>query len=145
LKRLLGVVAVMAVAFLAGYGAMYWNARNAADAAEKTRQDLQRQLTDTQDRLRAAEIEGKLGLLLIEVEQNNYGDAQARSTKLFDDVRTALFASRDEAVRQRLTTLLQHRDEVTASLTALKPGTVDLLRKFYREFAGAGAGHQTAH
>jgi Arc/MetJ-type ribon-helix-helix transcriptional regulator len=145
MKRFLVVVVVVVLAFFAGYGLMYWKARDAASAAQTARQSLESQLADTQDRLRAANLEGQLGLLLIDVEQNNFGTAQERSTKFFDAVRAAVYASRDEAVRHKLDTLLQSRDEVTAGLTALKPGTADLLRKLYTEYAATGAPQEAAH
>jgi hypothetical protein len=34
---------------------------------------------------------------------------------------------------------------VTASLTALKPGTADVLRKLYVDYTGAGAKPEAAH
>lgn len=145
MKRLMIVVAVVALIFLAGSAWMYWTNRGPQQAAEQERLNLQAQLRDTQDRLRAADLEGQLGLLLIDVEQNNFGEAQQSSTKLFDGVRAALTTAENETVRHRLEALLQHRDEVTASLTALKPGTADVLRGLYVEFAGESGVQKTPH
>ena len=123
MKRILIIAAAIVIAFLAGYAPLQW----------KNYQSEQR-LAETQDRLRAARLEGQLGLLLIEVEQNNFGIARERSTKFFDEVRAALSESKDETARRRLEGILKRRDEVTADLTALKPSAADSLRKLYVEF-----------
>ena len=70
------------------------------------------------------------------MKQDNFGEAQQRSTKLFDGVRATLFASQNETVRYGLEVFLQHRDDVTASLTAAKPSTADMLHRLDIEFAG---------
>ena len=131
MKRFL--IGLAAILFLFPLG--YWPLYQREQAAVKSTEELRARLTELDERLRVASLQSRLGLILIDVEHGNFGKAAERSTKFFDDVRGALMASRSGSVRKSLETILSHRDEVTANLTGLKPGSADVLRRAYEEFA----------
>lgn len=86
-----------------------------------------------QEQLRLATLQNELGMILVEVEQNNFGSAKERSTRFFDDLRQILASTQDESVKLRLGAVLNRRDEVTSDLTMLNPETAAKLRGLYIE------------
>lgn len=137
--RLLIVVGLLLVAFLGGFVPQYLKHR---EAAAQTQQ-AQAQLAETQERLRLATLQNDLGMILVEVEQNNFGAAKERSTRFFDDLRATIALTREEKSKEGLTALLNHRDEITADLTALNAETAAKLRARYLEFPAVAAAAQT--
>ncbi len=126
---LLIVAVLLLAAFLGGY----------VPQSLKNR-ELTTRMQQTQERLRLATLQNDLGMILVEVEQNNFGAAKERSTGFFDDLRQTIAATRDDGRKQRLTGLLNHRDEVTSDLTSLNAETAAKLRSLYLEFfQGAAA------
>lgn len=138
MRSVLAGLAATVVAFLAGYWPMQSKVTVVQQEADRTRQQLETRVAETQERLRVAQLQNQLGLLLLEVEQNNFGKAREISTVFFDEVRSALFASKNTAIRSRLESALKRRDQVTADLTMAKPGSAETLRQFYAEFLGTG-------
>lgn len=111
-------------AFLGGFIPMYLDNRD----LEAQVQEAQNQAARIQEQLRVATLQNQLGMILIEVEQNNFGNAKERSTTFFDELRQTTTTMRDDRRRERLMTLLNRRDEITSDLTSLNPETAAKLR-----------------
>jgi hypothetical protein len=140
MKQVLTVLVLLVIACLATYVPMQWKNRDLQRQADQTRKELSTRLSDVEDSLRVAKLQNQLGLLLIDVEQNNFGRAKEASTKFFDQVRQALFAATSESARSKLESALKRRDQITADLSVMKPGLADTLRQFYQEFLGESGG-----
>ena len=130
------IVALMVGAFLGGFIPSYMENRKLKAEIEE-RQD---QLAEAQERLQVALLQAKLGMMLIEVEQNNYGKAKERSTEFFDDLRQTATAVRDDRRREVLMAVLARRDEITSDLTSLNPETATKLRALFVQLY-SGIGH----
>jgi hypothetical protein len=140
MKQVLTMLALLAIACVATYVPMHWRNRNLQRQADLTRAQLMQQLSDVEDSLRVAKLQNQLGLLLIDVEQNNFGRAKEASTRFFDQVREALFAAKSEPARSKLEAALKRRDQITADLSVMRPGLADTLRQFYQELSGKAGG-----
>jgi len=140
MKRVLVTAALLLIACLAVYVPMQWRNGDLQQQSAKARQELTARLSDAEDSLRVARLQNHLGLLLIDVEQNNFGRAKESSTRFFDQVREALFTANSEPARSKLELALKRRDQITADLSVMKPGLADSLRQFYLEFLGEGGG-----
>ena len=136
MKQILTVLTLLAIAGLATYVPMQWKNRDLQRQAEQAGQELSTRISDVEESLRVARLQNQLGLLLIDVEQNNFGRAKEASTKFFDQVREALIAAKSEPARSKLESALKRRDQITADLSVMKPGLADALRQFYMEFLG---------
>ncbi len=131
-KFVVSLVLVIA-AFLAGY----------VPGALKTA-NLRVELAGTQDRLRVLSLLGELGMVLLEVGQNNFGKAREHSTKFFDQVRDAANATDDAKLKATLEAILGQRDAIIADLASLHLEAGPRLEVIYRELylAGADSGAQ---
>jgi hypothetical protein len=130
-KTSLIIIAVLLlVAFLGGFIPTYLDNRELTAQVK----DSQARLDEVQDRLRVAALQNDLGLILVQVEQNNFGLAKEHSTRLFDELRQAAATVRDGKLREQLTAVLNRRDEITTDLTALSPETAAKLRTLYLAF-----------
>lgn len=132
------VVILMLAAFLGGLIPMYLNNRELMaqlNAAQTETRNAQASADAVRQQLREAELQNTLGLILVEVEQNNFGLAKERATKFFDELRQAMATAPGDKARERLAAVLKHRDEVTADLTSLNPETASKLRTLYLTFA----------
>jgi type II secretory pathway pseudopilin PulG len=125
------IVILLLAAFLGGFIPMYLKNQELAEQVKAAQSNLEA----AQDQLRSALLQNALGLMLVEVEQNNFGLAQERSTRFFDDLRQAMATVRDDKTRARWASFLKRRDEITADLTALNPETPAKLRTLYLEFS----------
>lgn len=134
MRKVLSVLIIVLVAYLAGYLPMKARIAALQQEAEAVRRQLETRLATTEENLRLARLQVRLGLLLVEVEQNNLGKARDISTQFFDEVRSELHTSKDAVVRAKLESALKRRDQVTGDLAAAKPGTAELLRLFLAEF-----------
>ena len=144
MKRVLVTVVLMAVAFLAAYVPMQWKNYDLQQQDAKSRQELSAQLAAAEDSLRMAKLQNQLGLLLIDVEQTNFGEAKQSSTQFFDQLREALSSVQSEAARARLEAALKRRDQITADLSVMKPGLAETLQQFYLEFSGESSAKPAA-
>ena len=138
MKRVLVTAALTVLAGLAVYVPMQWRNGNLQQEASKNRQEIAARLSEAEESLRLARLQNQLGLVLIDVEQTNFGRARESSSRFFDGVREALFDAKSEPVRARLESALKRRDQITADLSVMKPGLADSLRQFYVEFLGEG-------
>ncbi len=129
--RFLIAAVLLLVAFLSGFIPQYLKSREATAQALQA----QTQLAAAQAQLRLATLQNNLGMILVEVEQNNFQTAKERSTRFFDELRQTIALTRDDGQKQRLTTLLNHRDEVTSDLTTLNAETAVKLRSLYLNFS----------
>jgi hypothetical protein len=133
IKRGLIIVALVAGGFGTGYIPSKLNLRSVRESSEKTRRDLEARLVAAEDKGQVASLTGLLGMVLIDVREDNFGRARQRSTAFFDQVRAISTSTKDEALRQRLRSILTRRDEVTAILTTGKPEATSTLQALFRE------------
>lgn len=114
MKRYLVVVGLIVAAFLAGY------------VPAKLRYN------SLEQQYRKARLHRLLGMVLIEVQLNNYGTARERATEFFNAVaETASHA--DSRTRQRLESIQSRRDEIIADLTAMNPEVTSKVRGIFVE------------
>lgn len=127
MKRLvaIGVAVLVGLAFLAGY----WPERQRRLALERQVTSLRVELAEAQARV----ILGGLLSRLLDVEDavsaQNYGEAQALSSGLFDAVRAEATRTPDRNFKDMLEKVVRMRDPITASLTRGDPQTLALLRE----------------
>jgi len=100
------------------------------------RQALEGQLTSLRAELAEAQARVRLGGLLGQllaaedaVSAQNYGEAQALSSKFFDAVRTEATRTAAGSFKDGLENVIRMRDPVTASLTRGDPQALTLLRE----------------
>jgi hypothetical protein len=98
---------------------------------------LEADLTDAQERFRIASVANQLGVILIEVERNNFGNAKELATKAFDDLSDLSRSVRDGPTRDRLSEVLKRRDEITTDLATLNAGAAAKLQSLYVELVSA--------
>jgi len=131
-------VILLLAAFLGGLIPMSLNNRELMgqiNAAQTEARNAQASADAVRQQLREAGLQNTLGLILVEVEQNNFGLAKDRATTFFDDLRQAVATAQNDKARERLAFVLKHRDEITADLTSLNPETASKLRTLYLAFS----------
>jgi len=122
-KTTFGIVAALVVvAFLAGYIPQFFEILN-----------LRSELRHSQERLQFAVLEGELALSIIEVQQNNFGNAQAHATNFFNLMRDLHPNLTDESLKSRVSTALERRDEVISDLATMRPEVYAKLREIQRQ------------
>jgi flagellar biosynthesis component FlhA len=129
------VTILLLIAFLAGYLPMYVRNRELLTNAK----GLQSGLDQARQRLRVATLQNDLGMILVEVTQNNFGIAKDRSSRFFDDLQQATSSVSDNNLRQTLITMLARRNEITSDLTRLNPEIAAKLRILYLDFSKVAA------
>jgi hypothetical protein len=123
-KKSLSILAAFVLtAFLVGYIPLFLDNR-----------DLTARLVQVQDRLQMATMQNDLGLIFLEVAQDNFGNARERSARFFNNLQQAASTVRDGQLRGRLTAILSRRDAITSDLASLDPETLTRLRMLYLEF-----------
>ena len=133
--KFLFAVIVLAAAYLAGFVPSYIeNRRLTAQVSE-----LQTLLAQASAQLHVATLRNQLGMILIEVEQNNFGMAKEKSSHFFDGLRQVISDQTDPQLRERLTALLARRDEMTSDLTSLNSESSAKIRKLFVEFPQTAA------
>jgi hypothetical protein len=95
--------------------------------------ELQKQLAGSRGKLRLAELNNQLGILMIMAQEKNFGEARERSTRFFDELRQFTQDTQDNDLREKLMAILNRRDEITADLTVANAGVTEKLRALYRE------------
>jgi hypothetical protein len=85
-------------------------------------------LTAAEDRVRSAELLGRLLMVRELAARQDYGHAQELSSAFFDAVRAEASATHDAQLREGLTYALAKRDAVTAALAKADMGAVAILR-----------------
>jgi len=126
MKRYFAVLVVLlaGLAYLAGY----WPEHQWRQALEGQVASLQVQLAEAQARVRLGGLLGQLLAAEDAVSAQNYGQAQALSSKLFDAVRAEATRTAAGTFKDALEKVVVMRDPVTASLTRGDPQALTLLR-----------------
>ena len=126
-----------AIAFFAGH----LGQQIVADALEEELAATRARAAATEERLRSAgelaRLHSQLGLLMLEVDAQNYGRARERSTHFFYAVQDLLPRIGDPSVKLALETVAGNRDDFTAELTAADRDASVRLRGLYVEVAKA--------
>lgn len=118
-------VAALAAAFAAGY----WPEHRQRRALEQQLRALDARVAELEARVRLARLLGDLLFLTETVTAMNYGEAQALSTRLFDDVSAELPRTPVAAFKAALAEVARHRDSVTASLARGEPAALGPLAR----------------
>ena len=121
---LAGAVGLAGLAFVAGY----WPEHQQRQALEAQVSSLQAQLRDAQARVRLGGLLGQLLAAEDAVSAQNYGEAQALSSELFDAARAEADRTAAGSSNDALEKIIQMRDAVTESLTRGDPQALSLLR-----------------
>src|SRR5262245_29599430 len=95
--------------------------------------EFQKQQAFSRDKLRLAELNNQLGMLMIMTQEKNFGEARERSTQFFDGLRQYTQDTQDNNVREKLMVILNRRDEITADLSLANAGVSDKLRSLYQD------------
>jgi hypothetical protein len=109
--------------------------------AEQTGDFQQRQAASL-EKLRLAELNNQLGMLMIMTQEKNFGKARGLSTRFFDGLGRLIQDTQDNSLREILTPILKRRDEITADLTKADVGVTDKLRAFYQDMYELGVGQE---
>ena len=139
MKRVLLEVVLIVTAFCAGYVSCQLRAGDTLRSCQEDNQRLQSRLQDIETEFRVATLNTELGMILVEVEENNFGLARQRSTRFFDRLRDTIPVLQDPVQVDRLRALLSQRDEVNADLITANQETAAKLRMLYAANAGSGA------
>ena len=131
MRRFFIISGSVVVSFLLGYGIVFLEKRQLEQSAEAARQQLQAALDSAEERAQIGSVANQLGVILIEVEQNNYGNAQERATRFFDDLNELSRSARDASTRERLSQVVRRRDEITTDLATLNTDTKAKLQAIY--------------
>lgn len=118
------VIVLAGLAYLVGY----WPGHQRRQALEGQVTSLQAELAEAQARVRLGGLLGQLLATEDAVSAQNYGQAQALSSKFFDAVRTEATGTAAGSVKDALEKVARMRDPVTASLTRGDPQALTLLR-----------------
>lgn len=132
--------ALILVAFLIGFVPVMMKNQSLNNQLQQKEQTLAEQASDFQkqsaasrEKLRLAELNNQLAMLMIMVQEKNFGEARERSTRFFDELRQFTQDTQDNNLREKLMAILNRRDEVTADLTVANAGVTEKLRTLYRE------------
>lgn len=128
---LTGLVALL-VGLLAGWTPMYLRLQDAETQAAATEERLQGELAETQHKLAISQIHSRLAILLAEVREGSFEQAQHTSTRLYDQVDGALASLEDGDDKRRLLTLKETRDDVTAKLAVGDATVTQSLDRLFR-------------
>jgi hypothetical protein len=118
------LVVLAGLAYLVGY----WPEHQRRRALEGQITSLQVQLAEAQARVRLGDLLGQLLAAKDAVSAQNYGQAQALSSTLFDAVRAEATRTSAGAFKDALEKIVPMRDPVTASLTRGDPQALILLQ-----------------
>lgn len=102
--------------------------------------EFQKQLAASREGRRLAELNNQLGMLMILAQKKNFGEARESSTQFFDALRQFAQDTENDTLREKLMTILNRRDEITADLTAANSGVTEKLRALYLEMYQLGVG-----
>ena len=140
MKKFLLVVVGLLVAFGLGYVPQYLKVSRLTAEMQQTQDELQQRVDTLEERNRILTLHSALGMLLLEVENQNYGNARERSTDWFDQLRNAISNSTSDSTTNALSEIAAQRDQVTAMLTETKPEAAARLRQMYRALAAVVGG-----
>jgi hypothetical protein len=116
-KKIIVVVVLLIVAFLAGFLPQY---------AKVTR--LEKELGETRKENSLAQLRDLAGLAYLQASQKDYGLAGGTSTRFFDRTREVANQTPDSSGRKPLEDLLNLRDQITGELARGDPGVLNDLQ-----------------
>ena len=137
MKKTLIVLVAVAVAFAAGYIPQYLSNQQLASQLGQSEEEMQGRIVELEGRNRLLALHSQLGMLLLEVENQNYGTARERSTNWFDQLRDAAAGSTDASTNQALNAIMNQRDTLTSLLTEADPKATATVREMYVSLAAA--------
>jgi hypothetical protein len=130
------VVLLLVLAGLA-YVVGYWPEHQRRQALEAQVTSLQLELAEAQAQVRLGTLLGQILAVEDAVSAQNYGQAQALASELFDAVRAQASRAAAGSVKDTLEAIARMRDPVTASLTRGDPEAEALLRDAEAQVRGA--------
>jgi hypothetical protein len=123
LKKLAIALGALIVAFLLGYIPSSMSSRNALQ-----------QNADLKQRLRVADLGGKLAMASYEANRNNYANAAQFSGQFFSGLPGMINETKDYALKQKLQAMLGHKDEITSNPAQVDPALKEKLAQMYAEY-----------
>jgi len=128
-RRLLVILALLAIAFLAGLIPQWLSAR-----------EMSKQLNAAQGNLRLSQLQNRLGSAAINARRGEYEPARIAASDFFTDLRAEL--ERRETTfnanqREAMEPLLNERDEIITQLARYDAGAGDNLANLYLSYARA--------
>jgi hypothetical protein len=114
---------LLAVAYVAGYWPQHRKFRESEDKLNAA----SARLADAESRIRLCKLQNHLIGLVRKTADKNYGEAQALSTKFFDEVLAEARQTANQQSKSSLESILQQRDAVTAALAKGDSSSRDLL------------------
>ncbi len=126
MKKIFGalIVAVIGIAYFAGY----WPERQNRLAAEATMEATRANLERAEAHNRLYGLQSQLIQLLTTVEARNFGDAQGQATAFFNAARTEADRPDQNRARPALESICAGRDAMTVALTQNDPAALEMLR-----------------
>jgi len=121
-KKIIVAVAVLIVAFLAGFLPQY---------AKVAR--LERELGEAGRESSMAQLRDLAGLAYLQASQKDYGLAGSTTTLFFDRTREVANQTPDSSGRKLLEDLLNVRDQITGELARADPGVLTDLQTLFVE------------
>ena len=141
MKRIAIYIGTLVACSAIAFGAGHLGQRIIADSLEEELAATVVSAAATEARLRAeselARLHSQLGLLMLEVDAQNYGRARQRSTRFFDAIQELLPRVSDPSVRGALEIVSSSRDDFTAELAAADRDASVRLERLYVEVAKA--------
>ena len=135
MKKVVALTVGLLVAFGLGYVPQYLKSNRLAAEMQQSQERFQQQLAEVESRNKILMLHSELGMLLLEVENQNYGNARERSTAWFDHLRGVISGSTDQSTVKALNSIMGQRDTLTALLTEAKPEALTMVREMYRSMA----------
>jgi hypothetical protein len=121
-NKLLIVLLLLIVAFLAGFLPQYLELRGLRAEAQTLRQSNS-----------LAELRDLAGYLMLETTQKNYGVASGYATRFFERARQIHDQTTDSEVKQTLADILASRDSVTAGMAQGDPAVLATVQDIFRK------------
>lgn len=119
---LLACLLFVAVGFLAGYAIGYIPQSNRLKEAQTTGADMKR-------KLELASLRDRLTLIYLQVQRNNYGNANTQSTQFFNELQKFARSTNEPKMRSDLNSVLVMRDEIIRGLAKVDPRVVPRIQQ----------------
>ena len=136
MKRFLVILSLMVASFLAGYIPQMTTHRTLLQTHARNAADYERSLSDLEEQLAVSALQGQLGLVLLELGQDNSGQARELATPFFDGAAELAFTHRDAEAVEVLRRIGNQRDAITLGLASQTPETRQRLGALYLELSG---------
>jgi hypothetical protein len=136
MKRFLVILCLMVASFLAGYLPLMTTNRALTQTQAQNAADYERNLSDLKEQLTVSALQGQLGLVLLELGQDNFGQARALATPFFDGAAALAFTHRDAEAVDVFRRIGDQRDGITLGLASPIPEIRQRLDDLYLELSG---------